>query len=388
MAKNGSDRVGGEALWVESLCAAREVASSIRGSDRVAVDTEANGFHAYRPRLCLLQLAWESGRGVEVALVDPLVRDRVLEELRIPLEDPELEILMHGADYDVRLLKRDAGIGVRGLFDTQLAARLLGVKRTSLAALAESVCGIQLDKGAQKIDWAARPLPERALRYAVEDVRVLFAVRDYLGDKLAALGREAWVVQESSVIEEAEPPAEIRSDDDSTLSRLSGAGRLDARQRAVLLALARWRDEEARRRDTPPGFVVPGRELVSIARSCPEGEAGLEAAGLARRIVQRYGGALLDAVRRGRRAPPLPAPRPERPPELDEESKTRFERLRRQREAVARELGIESGLLCPTAELRIMSRSRSGSERVFENTSLRDWQRHALTRALREAFGE
>ncbi len=288
---------GGEAAWVDARGPRDALGHALASASRVALDTEANGFHAYRPRLCLVQLARETPAGPEVALVDPLALDDDFGALAGVLEDPSAELILHGADYDIRLLKRDAGVRLRGLYDTQVAARLAGRSKTSLAHLAEEIAGVRLSKSARKTDWKTRPLPRAALGYAADDVRVLFAIRDAVAAELAALGRESWAEEEFRLLEQVEPAPE--ADEGSVgalIDRLPGSGRLGGRERAILLELARFRDAEARRRDRPPGFVLSSKALVEIARRGARDRAALEACGVPRTLVGRYGTGLLEVV--------------------------------------------------------------------------------------------
>jgi ribonuclease D len=154
----------------------------------VALDCEAAGFHRYSDRLCLVQLTTDSGTDY---VLDPLATE-VAEVLRRPLEDPAVEVLMHGADYDLRLLDRDLGIRVRGLFDTQAAGALLGEASLGLAALLERHVGVTLEKKYQRADWARRPLPEAMLEYAASDTRHLHRLSSHMRTALVEAGRLEW----------------------------------------------------------------------------------------------------------------------------------------------------------------------------------------------------
>ncbi|RMG44664.1 MAG: ribonuclease D, partial [Acidobacteria bacterium] len=199
------------ATLVSDRQALHRVTERLRGATRIALDTEANGFHAYRPRLCLIQLAWEApGEGGE-ALIDPLAfrpEQGDLAGLAAVLGDPPGPVVVHGGDYDVRLLKRDAAIAPARLFDTEIAARLVGRRRTGLAALVEEIAGVRLSKAAQRTDWARRPLPPRALDYALDDVRYLPALHDRLQAELDRLGRRSWAEEEFRWLESVAPAEE------------------------------------------------------------------------------------------------------------------------------------------------------------------------------------
>jgi len=373
------------AAWIDTVEKGTDLSRALSRARRIALDTEADGFSAYRPRLCLLQLAWEGDDPPAVALVDPLVPETI-EPLRAPLEDAGLEKIVHGADYDVRLLKRDAGISPRGLWDTQRAAQLAGEPRTGRAALAERLAGVSLDKRAQRTDWAQRPLPASAIEYAREDVRVLFAMRDRLAARLAALGRLAWQEEECRRLEAVLPAEASLPEVEQLLERTRGARRLAPGERAVLAELLSWREREAESRGVPAIHIVPAEPLVTLARQRDEGAFDLDAAGVPPRIARRYGRQLLEAARRGREAPARPTPPPERPPRLPAETRRRFEGLRAARDRLAKELGLEGSVLCTSEILRAAANAPPPDESGWLRLGLRRWQAEVLGEAFRAAL--
>ena len=380
--------------WVDEPGKLEELAERLAGRRRLAIDTEADGFHAYRPRLCLLQVGWEEGGRVAVALVDvPALAGR-LGGLGEILGDPEVEVIAHGADYDVRLLARDAEVGLRGLWDTQAAARLLGLPRTGLAALAEEIAGTTLSKAARKVDWGRRPLPPAALRYAADDVRPLFAIRDELARRLAAAGREGWAREEFRRLEEVRADEEERpATPEELVGRFRGAGRYDPRRRAILAELLAWRDGEARRRGRPAVHVLAPEAIRRIVEDPPGSLEELAARGLPERVVRRYGRDVLAAVRRGHRAPPLPRPRGRAGGRAPEGVHRLVRRLKEVRDRRARELGIEPGVLCPGAAIEAVVREAAASgdlpgEAELVAAGLLPWQAREVLDPFREALAE
>jgi ribonuclease D len=365
--------------WIDDRQRLSDWAARARGAARLALDCEANGFHAYRPRLCLLQLARETERGVEVALVDPLALGEGVDILRPLLEDPRVEKILHGAANDVRLLDRDAGLHLRGLLDTEIAARLLGRERSGLAALSEELAGQRLTKSGQRLDWARRPLPDKALRYAAEDVAPLFAVRDALVDRIERRGRRDWLEEECRALEALrwrEPPPPSGED---LLARTKGAGKIDGAARQVLRRLLVWREREAARRDVPAIHVAAPATLVRVAVEGPQSEEALARAGVDAKTRRRYGRALLEAVRRrsggeGEASRGRPGRGPRKPP-VDAERMAQLKRLRRERAA---ELSIDEGTLCPTEVLREIARSSPEGLGDLLGDRLRHWQARAL----------
>ena len=182
---------------------------AIELADRIGVDTEADSRHHYPEKVCLVQVAADGS----AYLIDPLARLDLTALGRV-LADPAVEKILHGADFDLRGFNRDWGFTVRGLYDTNLAAKMAGLERLGLAALIEDLLGLTIPKDLRlrRADWSRRPLTAEALGYAVEDVVYLGAVRDAIDAKLAALGRREWATEEFSRIEETryEPPGPQR----------------------------------------------------------------------------------------------------------------------------------------------------------------------------------
>ena len=220
----------------------------------IALDCEAAGFHRYSDRLCLLQI---STADVTV-VVDSLAFDPG-DALRGPLGDSSVEILMHGADYDLRLLDRDLKVAVRGLFDTQVAASLLGESAIGLAALLEQNFGVKLSKKYQRADWAKRPLSEDMLAYAATDTLHLRALADLLKDRLSRIGRLEWALEECRQLEDTRWEEDSEED---PVQRVKGARDLGPREVTALREPLAWRDRIARDRDRAP-FRVAGDQALS-----------------------------------------------------------------------------------------------------------------------------
>jgi ribonuclease D len=280
----------------------------IEAVDRVAIDTEADSLHSYREKLCLLQISLPADeRWIGLSQDDPktyapraggaprltsrsasgsveltaqrenaIHHDYVIDPLaNIDLASlsallTEKQIVLHGADYDLRLLRRCLGFVPKEIFDTVIAARLLGIREFSLVALVERYLGIKLTKSSQKADWGQRPLPARMEEYAINDTRYLLPLADHLKTELAQLGRWDWFRQ--SCHRALEQSAVSRERDADEAWRIPGAGMLRGRAAAVLRQLWRWREREAEAADRPPFHILQNRELVSAAQSFAAGE--------------------------------------------------------------------------------------------------------------------
>jgi ribonuclease D len=243
----------------------------------LAVDLEADSLHHYADKVCLLQFS-TAHRDV---LVDPLTLP-TLDPLKPVFADPSVRKVFHAGDYDLRSLWRDFGISVAGLFDTMVAAQLLGEEKIGLSDLLEKHFGVCLDKRFQKADWSKRPLPPEMLRYAVEDTRHLRRLSVLLEKELAARGRLAWATEEFSLTEQ------VRFSDapeGPSCLRVKGARALERRGLAVLEELLRWRDDKARERDVPLFKVVGTETLLELARISPATRDDLRLAGPSPRVT-------------------------------------------------------------------------------------------------------
>ncbi len=172
---------------VEDDEAGLALAEELRAEVRIAIDLEAAGFHRYSDEVRLIQLTSTD----RTYVIDPMAFD-LSGVLRPALEDPSVQVLIHGGDYDVRLLDRDLDIHPTNLFDTQIAASLTGEPSVGLAALLEKYCSVSLSKKHQRADWAKRPLTEELVEYAAADTRYLHSLADVLEENLENLGRSSW----------------------------------------------------------------------------------------------------------------------------------------------------------------------------------------------------
>ena len=259
----------------------------IEAADRVALDTEADSLHSYQEKLCLLQISAPAVAGIADAsqardefksrgdyrsgppddfIVDPL-SSLDLEPLRRALEPRE--IVLHAADYDLRMLRRGLNFTASRIFDTVIAARLLGVREFSLGALVKRFFDIELHKHSQKANWALRPLPPRMLEYAVDDVHYLLPLAAILEDELQGVQRLDWFRQSCVRAIESASAARERTEDEPW--RIAGAGALDPHTGAVLRALWQWREAEAELADRPPFHILHNRELLEAAGNFASG---------------------------------------------------------------------------------------------------------------------
>jgi ribonuclease D len=340
--------------------------------DRVpelALDTEADNLFRYKTKVCLLQIL----AGSEIYLVD-MVADLPLSELWPRLE--ERHLVMHGSDYDLRLLRELCDFHPRSLFDTMFAAQLLNIPRFGLAALLEQFFGIQLDKDHQKANWSKRPLIKDLLDYAALDVFHLPALRDALTEQLRQLGRLDWLAQKCQWQIDVARDGFTAADD--TAWRIGGSEKLRGRGLAVLFCVWRWREGWAEKLNTPP-FKVTGNELLMrVARAAEEGASPEQAmqVNLGRRH-ERLFPSLADAVHEGFATDPASLPRRERRRDfapLSPGELARQDRLKTVRDRIAAGLNLDPTLLATRSQLVQVARNPATIEEA-----LLPWQAQLLS---------
>ena len=338
-----------------------ELLPKLEAVDRVAVDTEADSLHCYFEKLCLIQI---SVPGHDY-LVDPLANVDLA-----PLAEglTRKEIVLQGADFDLRLLRRSLDFTATRIFDTVIAARLLGIRSFSLAALVEKFFGVTLAKGSQKANWARRPLPHHMAEYAMNDTRYLLPLAEKLEAGLRERGRLEWFRQ--SCERALEQAAVQRTRDDEEVWRISGAGKLGGRACAVLRELWQWRDKEAQAADRPSFHVLQNHLLIHAAEQFAAGEAPDYRHFSARR---RQG--FREAAERGLNLPEAEWPvRPRRRgTRPSREMERAAEELRRRRDAVADAHGLEPSLIAPRGAIDALVADESQSDAL-----LVPWQRSLL----------
>lgn len=318
----------------------------------VALDTESNSRFVYRERVCLLQL----NLGGDLYLVDTLALPQepaTLDPLRAALEDPERPLYLHGAEYDVACLKRDYRLALRGVFDTQQAAALLGYPRTGYGAVVEQITGIGLAKEHSTYDWGQRPIDTDALHYALDDVIHLPRIADHLRAAVADADLDEEVAIANAAVEAA--GAHQAGFDPASIYRIKGVGRLSDDKLSVLVALHRWRDAQAAAADCPPGRLINNEALLHLARSTPTNFSSLKRVRLGRRVLRDHGDELIALIKDAQiRPPPLPEPPARR--EVDPLEQEREKRLKTWRRREAERRGVTLQVVLPARSLDHLKR--------------------------------
>ena len=371
-------------VYVRERAAMEALNERIGAAERVALDTEADSLHNYFEKVCLIQLSL----GEEHYLVDPLAGLELSGFLEALAVKP---LIVHGGDYDLRMMRASLSFRARReVFDTMIAAQLLGIEQIGLAALIVRFFAVTIEKAGQKSDWSRRPLSEKQLSYAVNDTRFLEPLAECLARELSERGRLEWHVESCRAMVESTGRDKSRDPDDAW--RINGAGRLTRRQLAYLQEIWHWRDEHARRANQPP-FKVFGNqqilELITWAESHP-GVPLHQGPKLPRNIRGSLLTTLDEAITRAAGIPQTQWPelrRRERGEAPSAECLARINALRDECARIAKELGIAASTLAPKAALEAIARSRPRTvDEIMASGGLLRWQAELVHGHIDEAL--
>lgn len=276
--------------YIDTPQALTELCQDLQPAEVIAVDTEFIREKTYYAKLCLIQIASDS----VIACVDPLALNN-LDELLAILYSPDKLKLFHAAWQDLEIFFDQWERIPTPVFDTQIAAALLGFSdQIGYANLAEQLVGIQLDKTASRTDWAQRPLSPQQLAYAADDVIYLLQLYPIIQQRLTKLGRHSWLEEDFTALAD---PASYAKSADLAWQRVSGHGRLKPRQLAALQRLAAWREQQARQRNKPRKWILSDDLLLLLARHLPSDYASLaKVRGLPERLLNQSGEELIASI--------------------------------------------------------------------------------------------
>ncbi|HEU6449704.1 MAG TPA: HRDC domain-containing protein [Verrucomicrobiae bacterium] len=336
----------------------------LRAAEWVALDTEADSLHAYPEKVCLIQVSIAG----HDRLVDPLSGinlDPLLDALNAH------ELIFHAADYDLRLLRKHHEFVPSAIFDTMLAARLLGERQFGLSALVEKFLGVTLDKGSQKADWAKRPLTERMEKYARNDTHYLKPLADRLKSELVGKDRLEWHRESCArLIDDSSQPHVTDLD---SVWRIKGSHALSRPALGILRELWHWREAEAIAANRPPFFILKHETLVDIAQAAAVNQPVENL--FPPRMSPRRKQNLIAAVKTGlalsvERHPEILRHQFHRPTEIEFRN---YRELEKRRNTRAHELAIDPTLIASKATLGDLARD-------WEKNSLElmKWQRDLL----------
>lgn len=363
--------------YIDSQADLDALSETLRVKDEIALDSEADNLHHYKTQLCLLQLRFDE----RIYLVDMLAEIEY-EGFWDALKG--VHLIMHGSDFDLRLFEEFAYFRASSIFDSMLASQLLGIKRIGLAALLEEFFQVKLPKDSQKSDWSQRPLTEKMLKYAANDVLYLHRLRDLLMERIVELGREDWLTQRCEGQIETAKTGFPNGNENSW--RIARSDKLDGRGQAALYELWHWREDLAERLDRPPFKVLGNDYMMKLSEAVSDGNWQYVFESLPMGIQRRKRQGIVDAIKRGeaRDIKTLPA-RPRRTESkkpLNQVELERQESIKGYRNQVADELGIDPTLIATRSHVAQLARDPRDLE------GLQAWQRELLEPKLAKTLGE
>ena len=379
-------------ILVNDQAGLRRMVDQLRAKRLFALDTESDSLFSYYPKVCLIQISvCADGDQSDITdyLVDPLAV-RELGPLGELLSQPESEVVMHAADNDLLLLQREFGMSIQQIFDTQLAARILGKRSVGLAAILDEQFGVSSNKRMQRTNWGNRPLKTEQIVYAQKDTHFLLPLRRKLSAELKSIGR--WEEAEEAFDLLVDADYDQKTTAERTLWSMKETRNVPRECTGVLEALWEWREREAQRRDTPPFKVLRNQVLAELAEQQPSTLpefASTPSVGNA--SVQRYGKEILAAIQDGRHRPlpdlPEPAGRPEY--SLDKKVLARFDALRRWRTKTANKRKVAPEIVLTNgALLEIAKRRPATLDQLQEIREVGPWKAKTYGPAILEIVGK
>lgn len=364
-------------MYIADIQTLEAALPALEAAPVLAIDTEFMRERTYYARLCLVQIATPE----EVYLLDPIALGSGISQLADALAAPGSVKVFHAGSQDIEILLRATGVVPSPIFDTQIAATLAGFPtQVGYGQLAKELVGADIDKGDTFTDWAKRPLTDRQLRYAAEDVRHLPVIYEMLRDRLQREGRLEWLAPDFDRLAD---PETYRPDPREQYLRVKRASTLDRRGLAVLREVAAWRESEAQRADLPKRWVIADESLVEIARRRPRTAEQLRAIrGVNERVAGRLGRSLMAAVADGESIPDDALPRLPKRDRIPRDAQPIADLLSAVLRVRAREHGVAPALFASRDELE---RFAAGER---EGHPLTDGWRHALVGAELEAIAD
>jgi ribonuclease D len=324
-------------IWVSTTSTLNKLVEDLRTQPRVAVDTESNSLHAYREQVCLIQFSTPQND----YLIDSLdLTD--LSALSPLFANPKVEKIFHAAEYDINCLRRDFGFTFENLFDTVIAARVLGYQVIGLGDLLTQHFDVIVNKKYQKSNWGYRPLTSEQTDYARLDSHYLIALRDILEKEL--IDRGLLELAHEDFKRACQPSNGNGKLIKAKWERISGHQDLTPRQLSILNELCICREEIAERLDRPIFKVINDDILLSLAQTAPDSTLGLEEAGLTKVQVEKFGTQFLEAIRSGHNASLVSRTRIKRP---NDSMLARLDRLKQWRKKEAGKMKVESDIILP-----------------------------------------
>lgn len=324
--------------FVDSQPAFDELMGLLQKEKILAVDTEANSLFAYREQVCLIQISTEKTDYI----VDPLSLDD-LTFLGQIFKNPKIEKVFHASEYDILILHDDFNFEFNNLFDTMLAAQILGREKLGLDSILDEIVGVKVNKKHQRANWGKRPLPDDMLNYAQMDTHYLFKVRQTLAEELEEKGLTAIAAEDFA--RACQVHRQPKEENIASCWRINGARKLSPQKAAVLAKLCEYREDVAKKRDLPVFKVLSAKTLLALAEESPTSINQLQNLNIpGQKVLVRHAEGLVQAIRDGLAAKPELPPRKER---LDDSYLAREKALRNWRKLKARKMKVNSAVVLP-----------------------------------------
>jgi len=360
---------------IESSPALTALCETLAAQSAIAVDTEADSLYSYFEKVCLLQF---STRDADF-IVDPLafsVTTNGIAALAPIFAAARIEKIFHAAEYDILCMKRDYHFTIEHIFDTMIAARILGWKNYGLGSTLQERFGVTLNKKMQRADWGHRPLSAEQIAYAREDTHYLLRLRDVQWEELQKQGRVEEAREEFERLTRVEPSP--RRFDPDAYWNITGARDLDPARLGVLRELYRFRDAQARQEDRPPFKIISDVTMLRIAQARPPSARALaHLGGVPEFVLRRYSHALIDAVARGAASPQTARPHPYSRNDnfLDNAARNRLGKLKEWRKRRAETRGVENDVIVSNDVLHALARENPRTlDALVTETNLGPWK--------------
>lgn len=325
-------------LWIDTPQKLAAMSADLQQADYLCVDTESNSLYVYYEQVCLIQIT----TATHDYLIDPLAL-KDLNGLAGVFANPKQEKIFHASEYDVICLKRDFNFTFANIFDTMIAARILGEQAVGLAALLNSRMGLELDKKYQRANWAIRPLTLEMLTYACQDSHFLYELRNILAGELREKGLWELALEDFRLACRVEGHAGVPVP--QTCWKVAGSTAIDGQEAAILQLLCDFRENLASRQNVPPFKIITNEALMRLIKEIPSTYDELKAIrGISPRFIERHANEILDILKQKESLPPLRKERKVRPSEA---YLNRLESLREWRKLKGKELKVESDVILP-----------------------------------------
>ena len=358
--------------WVDSEASLKKAVAGVQAADRVYFDLEADSMHHYFAKICLMQILADD----ICYAVDPLAGLDLKPLLEALSKKP---LVLHGADYDLRMLYQQHGFRPKEIFDTVIAGQLLGRTAFGLAALVHEFFGITLEKESQKADWSQRPLSEVMLHYAVQDTFFLPQLHEALTEELKAKDRLDWHRESCEALVRA--TARIREPDPDIIWRVSGSAKYHPRQLAILKAMWDVRENAAKAADYPGYKILPSEIMLRFAESVSREGPPEQIPRLPSRLDAKLREDFLQAFENALQSDPKKWPQPLPPPRKPVKSPhpDLLADLRKIRDQIASGFNLDPSLLAPKAVLLAVALTGVNSpEKIREAAQWMHWQENLL----------